>query len=85
MTKSRRKVAEGEIKRSPAWREEEKGGEGGFMVAVMQKCKHFATFAENNDTAGRGRCASVFLLLCVCGGGCNNSTTGSGRRTTELK
>lgn len=43
--------------------------EGRFMVAVMQKCKHFATFAENNDTAGRGRCAQcVFVcahvLLC---------------------
>lgn len=47
--------------------------EGRFMVAVMQKCKHFATFAENNDTAGRGRCACVCVFLsvsvicmCVC-------------------
>lgn len=66
--------------------------EGRFMVAVMQKCKHFATFAENNDTAGRGRCARVrSVRFCVCArapvwvGGCSNSTTGSGRRTTEVK
>lgn len=36
------------------------------MAAVMLKCKHFAAFAENNDTAGRGRCVLVFLLFaCV--------------------
>ncbi len=46
--------------------------EGWFMVAVMQKCKHFATFAENNDTAGRGSCAcervsvTCMCVLCVC-------------------
>lgn len=40
---------------------------GRFMVAVMQKCKHFAAFAENNDTAGRGRCACVCsVCFCVC-------------------
>lgn len=39
--------------------------EGRFMVAVMQKCKHFATFAENNDTAGRGRFAHVCVPV-VC-------------------
>lgn len=39
--------------------------EGRFMVAVMQKCKHFATFAENNDTTGRGRCACV-CSVCFC-------------------
>lgn len=62
---------------------------GGFMVAVMQKCKHFATFAENNDTAGRGRCerfrSSACVCVCVCGGGRSNGTAGSGRRTTEVK
>lgn len=45
--------------------------EGRFMVAVMQKCKHFATFAENNDTAGRGRFSHVCVFLlyaCVCSG-----------------
>ncbi|ONI44831.1 hypothetical protein AN642_02055 [Epulopiscium sp. SCG-B10WGA-EpuloA2] len=43
--------------------------EGRFMVAVMQKCKHFATFAENNDTAGRGSCACErvsVVCMCVC-------------------
>lgn len=48
--------------------------EGRFMVAVMQKCKHFATFAENNDTTGKGRCVCVFVMcmsvmhvfVCVC-------------------
>lgn len=46
-------------------RAEERGGrQAGFMVAVMQKCKHFATFAENNDTAGRGRCARAPVCFC---------------------
>lgn len=35
------------------------------MVAVMQKCKHFATFAENNDTAGRGRCERFRSSACA--------------------
>lgn len=35
------------------------------MVAVMQKCKHFAAFAENNDTAGRGRCERFRSSACV--------------------
>ena len=102
MTKSRggrgvKKRLEGqEEEEAQDGKEEERGGEGRFMVAVMQKCKHFATFAENNDTAGRGRCARSVFLLCVCCvcvcvctcscvGGCSNSTTGSGRRTTEVK
>lgn len=36
------------------------------MVAVMQKCKHFATFAENNDAVGKGRCECVSFTLHVC-------------------
>lgn len=45
----------------------ERGGGGGFMVAVMQKCKHFAALAENNDTAGRGRCERFPSSACVRG------------------
>lgn len=62
---------------------------GGFMGAVMQKCKHFATLAENNDTAGRGRCerfrssACAFVRAYV--GGRANGTAGSGSKTTEVK
>lgn len=37
------------------------------MVAVMQKCKHFAALAENNDTAGRGRCERFPSSACVRG------------------
>lgn len=40
-------------------------GGGGFMFAVMQKCKHFAALAENNDTAGRGRCERFPSSACV--------------------
>lgn len=41
-----------------------RGAQGGssFMAAVMQKCKQFATLAENNDTAGRGRCVNRSVL-----------------------
>lgn len=46
--------------------ERRKRREGRFMVAVMQKCKHFATFAENNDTAGRGRCARECVSVHFC-------------------
>lgn len=95
MTKWRTKSGGGREGEEHGMRAEERGGrQAGFMVAVMQKCKHFATFAENNDTAGRGRCARACVFLsansacvpaCVRVCGSANSTAGSGKRTSEVK
>lgn len=61
--KKKSKAREGEVQDGKM----RKRREGRFMLAVMQKCKHFATFAENNDTAGRRRCACVCsVCFCVC-------------------